>query len=124
MARNGKVQLTYVIVAPPGQVAEGDRIFRSHRAWMERTHHREGDEALLTYEVAKAPELSDPFDMNSEPTGSTCFVLNEIYETEAGVRDHFAQAMESWEDFPALGEWLGKCRVSGTPTGSVVNSLW
>lgn len=124
MARNGKVQLTYVIVAPPDQVAEGDRIFRSHRAWMERTHHRDGEKALLTYEVAKAPELSNPFDMDSEPTGSTCFVLNEIYETEAGVSDHFAQAMEGWEDFPALGEWLGKCRVSGTPTGSVFNSLW
>jgi hypothetical protein len=124
MARKGKTQLTYVIVAPPDQVAEGDRIFRSHAEWMARTHHRDGDKALLTYEVSKAPELSNPFDPSSEATGNTCFVLNEIYETDAGVTDHFAQAMESWQDFPALGEWLGKCRVTGAPAAPVINSLW
>jgi hypothetical protein len=124
MARKGKVQLTYVIVAPPDQVAEGDRIFRSHAAWMERTHPRDGENALLTYEVAKAPELSNPFDPDSEPTGNTCFVLNEIYETEAGVSNHFAEGQKSWEDFPALGQWLGKCSVTGAPAAPVINSLW
>ena len=34
MANLGKTQLTYVIIAPPEQVKEGDRIFASHGPWM------------------------------------------------------------------------------------------
>lgn len=124
MAHNGKVQLTYVIVAPPDQVEEGERIFRSHGPWMERTHHRDGEAALLSYDVSKAPELSNPFDMSSEPTGNTVFILSEVYESEAGVQDHFQQAMESWDDFPALVDWLGKCSVTGLPAAPIGNSLW
>ena len=124
MAHQGKVQLTYVMVAPPEEVAEGDRIFRSHGPWMEATHHRSGEKALLSYKLSKAPELSNPLDSGSEPTGRTCFILSEVYETEAGVSDHFAQAAESWEDFPALGEWLQKCEVAGLPAARIANSLW
>jgi hypothetical protein len=38
MAYHNKIQLTLIIIAPADQVAEGDRIFRSHGAWMESTH--------------------------------------------------------------------------------------
>ena len=124
MAYKGKTQLTYVIVAPPDQVEEGDRIFLSHASWMKATHHRDGEKALLRYTVSKAPELSNPFDPNSAPTGNTCFILDEIYESDAGVADHFQQAMSNWQDFPALGAWLGKCKVTGVPAASVFNSLW
>lgn len=124
MAHHGKIQLTFIITAPPDQVKEGDRIFQSHAPWMEATHHRGGEKALLSYNVSKAPELSNPMDANSAPTGNTCFVLTEIYETEAGVADHFQQAMASWKDFPALGKWLEKCKVTGVPAASIMNSLW
>ena len=120
----GKTQLTYVIVAPPDQVAEGDRIFRSHAPWMKATHPRDGEKALLRYTVSKAPELSNPFDQSSAPTGNTCFILDEIYESDAGVTHHFEMAMSGWQDFPALVAWLGKRKVSGVPVSSVVNSLW
>ena len=95
MAHQGKVQLTIVIVAPPDQVQEGDRIFESHAPWMEATHHRTGDKALLIYDVSKAPELSNPLDPSSPETGNTYFILSEVYESEAGVADHFQQAMSS-----------------------------
>jgi hypothetical protein len=124
MAHEGKTRLTYVIVSPPDAVDEGDRIFASHATWMEATHHRSGPKALHTYDVSKSPELSNPFDPGSEPTGNTCFVLNEIYETDEGVSDHFQMAMDGWEDFPALVEWLGRCNVSGAPAGRIFNSLW
>ena len=91
MTYHDKIQLTIIIVAPPDQVAEGDRIFRSHGPWMEATHHRTGEKARLSYNVSKGPELSNPMDLNSAPTGNTYFVLTEIYETEAGVADHFQQ---------------------------------
>ena len=88
------------------------------------THHRDGEKALLTYNVSKAPELSNPMDPNSALTGNTCFVLNEIYESDAGVVDHFQQAMENWQDFPALAKWMEKCKVTVVPSAPIFNSLW
>ena len=124
MANHGKIQLVFVITAPPDQVDEGKRIFQSHAPWMEASHHRDGDKALLSYDVSIAPELSNPMDANSAPTGNTCFVLNEIYESEAGVADHFQQAMASWKDFPAPGKWLEKCKVTAVPAAPIINSPW
>ncbi len=124
MAHKGKIQLTFVITAPPDQVEEGDGIFGTHGPWMEGTHHRDGDKALLNYTVSKAPELSNPMDASSAPTGNTCFILSEIYATEAGIADHFQQAEASWQDFPALGDWLAKCTITGVPAAPIINSLW
>ncbi len=124
MAHKGKIQLLFVIVAPPDLAEEGDRLFRSHAPWMEATHHREGEKALLSYNVAKAPELSNPMDPSSAPTGNTCFILSEIYETDAGVADHFQQAESSWQDFPALVAWIERCSVTGVPVALIINSLW
>ena len=62
-------------------------------------------------------------DPTSELTGNTVFVLTEIYETEAGVVDHFEQA-SSWEQFPAAVEWMGKCKMSGSAMAPIINSLW
>ena len=61
---------------------------------MEATHYRDGDKALLSYNVSKMKELSG--DLDSAPTGNTCFVLTEIYESKAGVLDHIKQAHENW----------------------------
>ena len=124
MAHKGKIQLLFTITASPDQVAEGDRLFRSHGPWIESTHHRTGDKALLSYDVSKAPELKNPLDPNSGQTGNTCFILNEIYESEAGVADHFAQAQASWKDFPAFVEWMGKCKTTVVPSAKIFNSCW
>lgn len=124
MAHLGNTQLIAIISAPPDQASEGDRIFRSHKTWMAATHHREGDKALLGYDMSKAPELSNPMDPSSSPTGNTAFILNEIYETDAGVGDHFQQAEASWEDFGAFMEWMGKCTVTMVPAAPIFNSLW
>ena len=124
MAHQGKVQLTIVIIAPPDQVQEGDRIFGTHAPWMEATHHRTGEKALLIYDVSKAPELSNPLDPSSPETGNTCFILSEVYESEAGVADHFQQAMSSWDDFPAFVKWMENCKVTAVPAAGIFNSLW
>ena len=124
MTYKGKTQLTFIIVAPPDQVEEGDRLFKSHVPWMKATHHRAGEKTLLSYTVSKAQELSNPLDPNSALTGNTCFILNEIYETPAGVADHFAQAMSSWQDFPAFGAWLEKCKLTAVPVAPIFNELW
>lgn len=124
MALHNKIQLTIIITVPPEHVDEGDRIFHSHAPWMDATHYREGNKALLSYSVSKAAELSNPMDLSSPVTGNTCFVLSEIYETEEGVSDHFQQAMDSWKDFPAFCAWLDKCKVVAVPVAPIINSLW
>ncbi len=124
MALKGKTQLLFVIVSPPELVEEGDRLFESHEPWMARTHFREGDKALLSYNVSKTPETSNPMDPGSEPTGNTVFILSEIYETAAGVADHFEQGESSWQDFPAFVDWMGKCSVTGVAIAPIINSLW
>lgn len=120
----GKTQITIIFIAPPNLVAEGDRIWGSHAAWMERTHYKEGELALLRYNIVKGPELSNPLDPSSKPTGNTMFVLDELYETQAGLDDHWKQAAESWKDFGAVAEWAGKCKVVTSHGGKVIQGLW
>ena len=67
MSQKGKIQLTFIIIAPPDQVAEGDRLFSSHAPWMEATHHRSGDNALLTYNVSKAWSCRTPWTSHRPP---------------------------------------------------------
>lgn len=124
MARKGSTQLTYIIIAPPELTDEGDRIFRSHQTWMEATHHREGEKALLSYDVSKVPELANQLDPDSEPTGNTIFVLSEVYQTDAGVVDHFEQAAATWADFWALTNWVEKCDATLVPSARIIHSLW
>jgi len=120
----GKTQITIIFTAPSDLEAEGDRIWASHGAWMERTHHREGELALLRYNIVKGPELENPLDPTSAPTGNTMFVLDEMYENQSGLDDHWKQAGESWKDLGALVEWAGKCKVVTSHGGKVIQGLW
>jgi hypothetical protein len=124
MSQLGKIQLVFTIVAPQDQAAEGDRIFETHAKWMESTHHREGDKALLSYNVSKAPELTDPMDPSAGTTGKTCFVLAEVYESEAGIADHFEQAAGNWAEFKDFKTWMDACQVTIVPSAQIIHSLW
>ena len=124
MAHKGNVQLCFVITAGPDKVVEGDRLFADHAVWMEKTHHREGDKALLVYDVSKVDEYSNPLDPTSEKTGNVNFILAEIYASQAGVDDHFAQAKEGWSEFPNFIKWIGECKSTVIPSATVFTSLW
>ncbi len=86
------------------RIWKGDRIFASHAEWM-KGHPREGDVALLDYSISKRPELSNPMDPSSEPTGKTIFVLDEYYESPAGIARHWQDGMDNWPDLSAVMEW-------------------
>ena len=124
MSHSGKLQFLIVISSPPEQAEEGDRLFKSHAEWMERTHYRDGNKALLTYDVSKAPEMENPMDPNTKPTGNTVFVLAEVYEGPEGLQDHWQQAQESWTDFSAMVDWLGKNKVTMVNGSGIIHSLW
>jgi hypothetical protein len=103
----------------PDDVAEGDRIFASHGEWM-KGHPREGDVALLDYSISKAPELSNPLDPSSEPTGKTIFVIDEYYESPAGIARHWQQT-SSWPEFPVAVEWMAKATIVTLHNGAVAH---
>ena len=124
MSHMGKSHLIIMFTVGPDDVAEGDRIFASHGEWM-KGHPREGDVALLDYTVSKGPELSNPLDPSSEPTGNTIFVLDEYYESPAGIAKHW-QASESWPEMSsAAAAWFAKAKALVTVhNGTVVQALW
>lgn len=118
----GKVKLTFTIVAPDSLSQEGKKLFLSHAQWMKATHHHTGNKALLSYDVSEMKELTNPTDLKSKPTGNVIYVLSEIYESEAGVEDHFART-PSWKDWPAFDQWLKKCNVTKISSTKIFNSL-
>jgi len=120
----GNRQLTILFTCGPEAEAEGDAVFESHAAWMERTHYKEGDKALLMYTVTKGPELSNPLDPASPPTGNMMFSLTEIYAKRAGVEDHWQQALRNWEGFEAFAAWVLKCKIITLHGSEIVQCLW
>jgi len=124
MSDQGKTNIAVMWVATTDEeVAEGDRIFASHAKWMQN-HSRSGDTALLSYRISKGPELADPLDPTSEATGNTMFVLYEVYESPAGVDEHWRLARETWDELPAFLKWSVACKASTLHYGSVVQALW
>ena len=123
MSQLGKTQITFIFTATPDQVAEVDRIFASHADWMEKTHHRDGELALLNYNVVKGPEIENPLDPSSGPTGNTNFVLTEVYENPQGLAEHWNTA-GTWADFDAFVAAAGDLKVTVLHGSPVVHSLW
>jgi len=124
MATRGKAQLLITFVASPDQVHKIDPLVASHGAWMAKTHHRDGPKALLSYNFSKGPELANPLDPGSKATGNTRYVLNEIYDSAAGIEDHWQQAQQSWGDFAAMVEVIASCNPQTLHCGEIAESLW
>ncbi len=124
MSFKGCQQLTVLFTCGPDAVAEGDALFENHAAWMERSHHRDGDLSLLMYSVSKGPELENSLDPSSAQTGNTTFVLTEIYAGRAGVDDHWRQAAISWDGFEAFASFAVKCKISTLHGAEIVQGLW
>ena len=124
MAKNSNTQLLITWVASPDKVSEMDRLVESHGSWMAKTHDREGSNALLSYDIAKGPELENPLDPGSKSTGNTRYVLSEVYQSPAGIDNHWRQAQESWSDFGAMVQMLAGCNTQTLHGGSIAESLW
>jgi hypothetical protein len=124
MSHMGNSHLIIMFTVGPEDVAEGDRIFANHGEWM-KGHPRDGDTALLDYTISKGTELSSPLDPSSEPTGNTVFVIDEYYESPAGIAAHW-QASEGWPEMStAAAAWFAKAKgIVTLHNGTVVQALW
>jgi hypothetical protein len=124
MANKGKTQLLITFVATPDKVSEVDRLVESHGSYMAKTHDRDGSHALVSYDLSKGPELENPLDPSSQSTGSTRYVISEVYTSPAGIENHWRLSQESWSDFAAMVEVLSDCPVQTLHCGSIAESLW
>ena len=114
MKYNGNVQLTLVMIATPELEAEGDRLWKSHAAMMEKTHYREGEKALLQYIISKG----------TDDDGNIRYVLTEVYKTPAGLKDHLeGGGRRVWNDREKFHKWLDQCETSFNVV-NVIDSLW
>lgn len=123
MSQKGNTMFTMMFVSGPENKAEGDRIFASHAKWMEKTHHKDGELAMFSYNIAKNEEYTNPMDPTSEPTGNTIFTVYEVYKSPAGMADHWKQAQD-WVDFGALMAWAGKVKFTMMHGSPIEYSLW
>ena len=126
MSEMEKSHIVVMWTVGPDDVAEGDRVFEKHAKWM-TGHDREGGTALRRYNISKGPELSNPLDPSSSPTGDTIFVLSEIYESPAGVDEHWRLAVEPDRklDHDELVAWSAKAKnIRTLHYGTVVQDLW
>jgi hypothetical protein len=124
MANKDKTQLIITWVVSPDQVSEMDRLAESHGSFMSKSHDREGSNALLSYDLSKGPELENPLDPSSNSTGNTRYVLSEVYDSPAGIENHWRVSQESWSDFGAMVEMVGSCNPQTLHSGAIVQSLW
>jgi hypothetical protein len=123
MASKGTSHLLIMFTVGPDDVAEGDRIFASHGEFM-KGHPREGDVALLDYSISKGPELSNPMDPSSEPTGNTIFVVDERYASPAGIANHWQDTMANWAEMSsAAPAWFEKATIVTLHNGTAVQAL-
>jgi hypothetical protein len=112
----GCAQWSYLFVCPAELEAEGDRLTAAHTEWMKATHPREGNRALLFRLVTKGPHPSSP--------DAVVFALTEVYQSLAGLDDHFRRVHEEWEEFPAWQALVDKCEGPWWVTGEIEHSLW
>jgi hypothetical protein len=123
MSEMGKTQIVITFTVGPDDVATGDCLFESHGKSM-TGHPRAGDMALRSYSISKGPELANPLDPSSSPTGDTIFVLDEVYESTAGVAAHWKLAQETWQDLGPFLEWSTRAKVYTLHSGTVGQALW
>ena len=110
----GKAEFFMAFKCPAEHEAEGDRFFARHAEWMARTHPKDGELALLQYTLSKA----------HDDEGNALFLLAEVYETMAGVDNHYALAQDRQSDPPDLVAFAEKCETMGRTGAEVLHSLW
>ena len=138
----GNEALTIVVITPPkyeGTQPDGspgfDALWASHAKFWEMTHFGAG----LSYEVDKGPQLSNPLDPSSAPTGNDMYVLHECYPADYDhdatppltaqnddIMQHWAYTAANWSGFNQVIALMQKPDVTVVTLhhGQVVHANW
>ena len=102
----GKTVISMTVAVKGDMESLADEVFRKHKDFMKRTHHALG---LLSYNVGKNKEFSNPMDPTSEPTGRIVYSLHEVYTTPEGLAKHWELGAKE----PFFGDFLKVCTGEG-----------
>lgn len=71
-----------------------DAFWKTHETWMRKSHQmtRDGDDStkprLTSFNIRKGPEMENPLDPDTKPTGNLLYIMSETYADAAGISKH------------------------------------
>ncbi|QDZ20486.1 hypothetical protein HOP50_04g30040 [Chloropicon primus] len=104
LIKNGSPCIHMSWVVPEEKEAELDAFWKSHEAWMRKTHtigcvfDDETKPRLLHYYIAKGKQMTDPMDPTKGTTGNVVYQMSETYVADEDIQRHMKVASE-WEPF-------------------------
>ena len=103
----------FALVVPAEEIEMVEKLFASHRNFMENTHTVTGEAAtrLNSYSVIRMPEMTQFGDPSKGMTGNMIYILSEHYETPEGLAMHLA-AGNKWSDISIMQELMYKYSVA------------
>jgi hypothetical protein len=115
-----KKQLQFIWIFKPELTDVAKRVAEDHVKWMNATHTKEGEKALIVLNWSIGPEFKE-----GAETGNMALVLTEIYENQEGIDDHFKQAQNNESYFrDDLDEFSKNCEQRVTIHSSdVIQSM-
>ena len=115
-----KKQLQFIWIFKPELTDVAKRVAEDHVKWMNATHTKEGEKALIVLNWSIGPEFKE-----GAETGNMALVLTEIYENQEGIDDHFKQAQNNESYFrDDLDEFSKNCEQRVTINSSdVIQSM-
>ena len=100
-----KKQLQFIWIFKPELTDVAKRVAEDHVKWMNETHTKEGEKALIVLNWSIGPELKE-----GTETGNIALILTEIYENQDGIDDHFKKAQDNKSYFrDDLDEFSKNC---------------
>ena len=89
-----KKQLQFIWIFKPELLDVAKRVAEDHVKWMNETHTKEGEKALIVLNWSIGPEFKE-----GAETGNIALILTEIYENQAGIDNHFMLAQNNGSYF-------------------------
>ena len=100
-----KKQLQFIWIFKPEFTDVAKRVAEDHVKWINETHTKEGEKALIVLNWSMGPEFKE-----GSETGNMALILTEIYENQEGIDDHFKQAQNNESYFrDDLDEFSKNC---------------
>ena len=106
VALKGKKSVTLTFICGDSDAVETLKVFfDSHYEFMKEKCKKDGNLKLIHYYVSEGPEYDNSPQEIAKwmdgifpiKTGRTIFILNEVYETEDGLHDHYINS-KAWID--------------------------
>ena len=115
-----KKQLQFIWIFKPEFSNVAKRVAEDHVKWMNETHTKEGEKALIVLNWSIGLEFKE-----GAETGNIALILTEIYENQAGIDNHFMLAQNNGSYFrDDLDEFSKNCEQRVTIHSSdVIQSI-